>query len=198
MARKSTVKKPRVDDVIMTQLTKRRRDIVWRNCGGDDHKAIWTFEEAAAEIKKRWGVRTSHTAVYNYWHKRAQRQSLENAFARAEEARLTWIEKRPEATPDELIQIGLTTYLAASMTSGDPDSFTKLVGALTKYEKQKTDAKALEQKVKEFEERDSKVKAELEALKADMKKKGKANFSDEQRALVVEKVDEILGIKAIK
>lgn len=87
----------------------------------------YTLEAAMVHLLDEHGVSCS-LSTFSEWHSWYQlKKRLENAQARADQAKLEWLRKNPDASPDELEKLGQMVFTAESIEGGNIKGFVALM-----------------------------------------------------------------------
>jgi hypothetical protein len=87
----------------------------------------YTLESALVHLKDEHGVECALSTL-SEWHSwYALRKRMDNAQARADQAKLEWLRENPEASPDELEKLGQMVFTAESIEGGNIKGFVALM-----------------------------------------------------------------------
>jgi hypothetical protein len=87
----------------------------------------WTLEAALVHLKDTHGVECSLSTISEWRAWYALRRRMENAQARADQAKLEWLRENPTASPDELEKLGQMVFTAESIEGGNIKGFVALM-----------------------------------------------------------------------
>jgi hypothetical protein len=87
----------------------------------------YTLEAAMVHLKDEHGVECSLSTFSEWRSWYALRKRMENAQARADQAKLEWLRENPEASPDELEKLGQMVFTAESIEGGNIKGFVALM-----------------------------------------------------------------------
>jgi hypothetical protein len=190
--------KPRIDDAL-AKLAKRMVGgepagvYLFRQLGGEDGDANWTYDQGAEWASKRLGVRVGRNAVFNWFQKRAAVEAQERYFAIATEVEMNYLEKNPHVDPVVLANATIAASLAQIITKEDPEIAVKVINAMTSLKKAWTDEARLEQRVKEYEESVGRLKGRIDLLTQELKTRGFDPAAlDELNKRTVSEIDDII------
>jgi hypothetical protein len=93
----------------------------------DSTVPAYTLEAAMVHLLDEHKVSCS-LSTFSEWHSwYALRKRMENAQARADQAKLEWLRENPEASPDELEKLGQMVFTAESIEGGNIKGFVALM-----------------------------------------------------------------------
>jgi hypothetical protein len=111
-----------------------------KNLPDDDQETLWllmhptdttappyTLEAALVHLQEEHGIECALSTL-SEWHSwYALKKRMENAQARANQAKLEWLKENPEASPDELEKLGQMVFTAESIEGGNIKGFVALM-----------------------------------------------------------------------
>lgn len=93
----------------------------------DSTVPAYTLEAALVHLQEEHGVECALSTL-SEWHSwYALRRRMENAQARADQAKLEWLRENPDASPDELEKLGQMVFTAESIEGGNIKGFVALM-----------------------------------------------------------------------
>lgn len=130
--------KPAWDAAPSTRKTHANAKI--KNLAEGDQETLWlllhptdstvpayTLEAALVHLQEEHGVECALSTL-SEWHSwYALRRRMENAQARADQAKLEWLRENPTASPDELEKLGQMVFTAESIEGGNIKGFVALM-----------------------------------------------------------------------
>jgi len=121
----------------------------------------YTLEAAQVHLKEEHGVECALSTL-SEWHSwYALRKRMENAQARADQAKLEWLRENPEASPDELEKLGQMVFTAESIEGGNIKGFVALMRERSRRKALEIDAQKLailQRKADRLDELEAKAK----------------------------------------
>lgn len=145
-----------------------------KNLAEDDQETLWlllhptdstvpayTLEAALVHLQEEHGVECALSTL-SEWHSwYALRKRMENAQARADQAKLEWLRENPEASPDELEKLGQMVFTAESIEGGNIKGFVALMRERSRRKALEIDAQKLailQRKADRLDELEAKAK----------------------------------------
>lgn len=108
-------------------LPRSVRDTIWRMRNPEeDGEKKYTYVEILAWLLSEHGVESSLAAMTPYLAWEKFNRDMEAGFAAAEAAKMEYLDKHPEATPEKLQEVGQYCFTARSMAGDNLDGFVKL------------------------------------------------------------------------
>lgn len=149
----------------------------------------YTLEEALVHLQEEHDI-TCVLSTLSEWHAwYSLRMRMEGAAARAQQATLEFAKDHPDAKAEDLERYGQLIFSAESLQKNDPKVFIALM-------KEQTKRMALELEVRRVALLEQKAKAADDAA-AELKKlkDGGKLLPEQEREAILNKMDEILGLK---
>jgi F0F1-type ATP synthase delta subunit len=182
---------------------KPRSDAKLKNLPEADQETLWlllhptdettppySLEALAVHISEehRFEPALSSISEWRSWY--SQQRRTANAMARAEQAKIEWLKENPAATPEDLERLGQMVFTSESIESGNVKAFVALM-----RESSRRKALELDQRKLALLERKA---AAADAAKVEIAKlrDPSAGLSTSERQAIIDKVDEILGLKS--
>lgn len=153
-----------------------RLEATLKNLDADQHQVLWdlrykndegtkinkSLKAIRMEIPIRYGFTVAPSTVSIFYDWLRQKREWESDVAYANEVREGFRRDHPEATKEELLEVGEIQFTARSMKRGDDKGFVRLLRAITAREKARTDSDKAKQAAK------SKIEVGLDALMAEI------------------------------
>jgi hypothetical protein len=121
----------------------------------------YTLEAALVHLQEEHGIECALSTL-SEWHSwYALRKRMENAQARADQAKLEWLRENPDASPDELERLGQMVFTAESIEAGNIKGFVALMRERSKRKALEIDAAKLailQRKADRLDELEAKAK----------------------------------------
>jgi hypothetical protein len=177
-------------DAKLKGLPRSLRDELWRMRHPlDEGDKKFTYVEILAWLKSEHGVESSLGALTPYFAWEKLNRDIEEGMAAAEQAKLEFAAKYPDASPERLHELGQLVFTSRAMQMDDPENFVKLMDA---WERKQDRLMRKEQ----WEAKRDAAKRKQEAEDAIKKVQGDKTLTQEQqRAAIVDKMDEFFGLK---
>lgn len=93
----------------------------------DPETRPYSLEEALVYLEDEHGISCARSTLSEWRSWYALRRRLENAQARAEQAKLEWLKENPDATPEDLERLGQMVFTAESIEAGNVKGFVALM-----------------------------------------------------------------------
>lgn len=155
----------------------------------DADTPAYTLEESLVHLQEEHGIECALSTL-SEWHSwYALKKRMEKAASRAQQATLEFAKDHPDATPEDLEKYGQMIFSSESIERGDAKTFTALMRERSRRMSLEIDARRivlLERKAKAADE----AAEQMAKLKA-----GGDRMPEEERKAILDKVDEILGVK---
>lgn len=184
------LKKPRADSKLKN-LPEEHQETLWLLLHPtDEDTKPYTLEAALVYVQEEHGFDTLSISSLSEWRRwYALKLRMENAAARAEQARDQLLMEDPEAAEELLDRRARLVFKAEALENRDPLSWVRV----KKTEQTDTVLKLDERKLALLER---KAQA-ADAAKVEIAKlrDPSAGLSDSERQAIIDKVDEILGLK---
>lgn len=149
----------------------------------------YTLEAAMVHLLDEHGVECA-LSTFSEWHSwYALKMRMEKAAARAQQATLEFAKAHPDATPDDLEKYGQMIFSAESIEHGDAKTFTALMRERSRRMSLEIDSRRIV-----LLEKKAKAADEAAELKRQLNAGGKLMPAQEREA-ILDKMDEILGLK---
>lgn len=183
-------KKPRADSKLKN-LPDADQETFWRMLHPDDPEVKpSTLADLAAFIRERYDFDTLSLSTLSEWHSwYALRQRTLNAQKRADQARLEWLKENPDADPADLEKLGQMVFTAEAIEGGNVKAYV----ALAKLRLQERTIEHDERRIRLLEEKAR--RADEAAVQMRKLKEGGKMLPDQERQAILDKVDELLGLK---
>ena len=104
------------------------QEALWRLLHPDDKDTPpYTLVDVLVHLKEDHGVECALSTL-SEWHSwYALGRRMENAQARADQAKLEWLRENPNASPDELEKLGQMVFTAETIEGGNVKGFVALM-----------------------------------------------------------------------
>jgi hypothetical protein len=150
----------RREDAKLKTLSDEDHDFLWleRWKDGVEGKTNKTLAKIRMEIPLRYGFTVSMDTVSRFFEWLAYKRECAADKAAAEQSKEEWLVKHPEATREELMEVGDIQFLSRAIRRGDDEAHVRLTRSITARMKVAAD------KEKAADARLNKVEAGLDAL----------------------------------
>lgn len=177
-------------DAKLKGLPRALRDEMWRMRNPlEEGDKKFTLVEILAWLKSEHGVDSSLGAISPYFAWEKLNRDIEDGVAAAEQAKLEFALKYPDATPEKLHEIGQLVFTAKTMQADNLDGWLKVMDL---WERKQDRLMRKEQ----WDEKRAAARKKQEAEDAIKKVQSDQTLTpDQQRAAIVDKMDEFFGLK---
>lgn len=176
-------------DAKLKGLPRAVRDVLWlmRNPMEEGDK-MFTYVEILVWLASEHGVQSSPAALTPYYAWEKMNRDIENGIAAAEQAKLEFAMKYPDASAEKLREVGQLVFTTKTMQADNLDGWVKLQELWERRQerllrKEQWDAK------KEAAARKQAAEDEIRKVSSD-----KTMTAEERRAAVIDKMDEFFGL----
>lgn len=142
----------------LKNLSAEDLDFLWTQRFKEDGRVNKTLGKILVEIPLRYGVTVSIGVLSQFYDWLAYKRECDADKAAAEASKEEWLVKHPDATKEELMDVGDIQFLARAIRNGDDEAHVRLTRSITARMKAATD------KEKANNAKMSKLEAGLEAL----------------------------------
>jgi len=154
-------------DAKLKNLDRDSLDELWRMRYPVDEDRKLSYSEIQLELP-RFGHTASISTLSDFYSWLRQKREMEESIARAEEAKLQYLQENPDATPEALMALGQLIFTNKSIQQGDLSGYVKMAALMERRKAREFDEKRFQSGLK------SKLEAGLDALFEEIKGNAKA------------------------
>ena len=175
-------------DAILKNLPEQALEDLWRLRHPEEGGKPMSLEEICVELPNMFGVKCGVPTLSNFYKWLRMKRRLDDAKSRSQQV-VEQIAKSGAMSPEELLEAGQFVFASETMDDGNVKGFVSLL-------KERNVAKRLaqdERRITLLEKKAAKLdkaEAEIAAIKGN-----NAMTDDEQRAAILDKMDEFFGLK---
>ena len=115
-------------DSKLKRLPESDQETLWLLMHPEDPETrAYSLEDALVHLEDEHGISCARSTLSEWRAWYALRRRMENAQARAEQAKLEWLKENPDATPEDLERLGQMVFTAESIESGNVKGFVALM-----------------------------------------------------------------------
>lgn len=174
-------------------LPRAVRDELWlmRNPMEEGDKKL-TFVEILAWLQKEHGVASSLGALSAYYAWEKINRDIEDGVAAAEQAKLEFAMKYPDASPEKLHELGQLIFTAKTMQADNLEGWLKVMELWERKQDRLMRKEQWEEKLADKRKKEDAENA-IKRVQSD-----KTLSPDEKRSAIVQTMDEFFGLKKDK
>lgn len=175
-------------DAKLKNLPEEALEDLWRFRNPEEGGEKLTLEAIAVEIPLRYGFTVSISTLSGFYAWLRLKRRMDSAAERAMQAKLE-LAKDPSVTPEDLERAAQTIFTAETLEDGNVKGYVQLA-------RLGLQRKALDIDLRRLAILERKAKAADEAAEQmRLLKAGGKMMPEDQRAAILDKMDEILGLK---
>lgn len=175
-------------DAVLKRLPEQALEDLWRMRNPEEGGEPMTLEAICVEIPKLYGVSCSMGALSNFYKWLRLKRRMEEAKSRSQQV-IEELSKEGRMSAEELMEAGQMVFASETLDNGNVKAFVQLL-------KVRNDSKRLEQESRRIvllekkAERLDKAESDIAAIRENA-----GMSAEDQRKAILDKVDEIFGIK---